>query len=206
MFSLVTVGSEGKHVYALKACLIGIGYLDNSRLNDDRFTEYDQRALIKYQESNGLIPDGVFGPKTKDALIKSIKRELNPQTQAIRKTTIITRKWLYSIFGDFLAPGWEAENIIYCDLSPFKDALKHIVLSWNSKISAFEHRHHFGFRCHRLVAPQFFEVFKELTERELTHLLTDFGGCFCIRRSRGSHLYSFHSWGVAIDLNVKDNP
>jgi D-alanyl-D-alanine carboxypeptidase-like protein len=64
--------------------------------------------------------------------------------------------------------------------------------------------------CHRLLIPQLRAALQELARRGLGDLLDpgDFGGCFFPRfanlntRSGISH----HSWGVAVDLNVSQNP
>jgi D-alanyl-D-alanine carboxypeptidase len=64
--------------------------------------------------------------------------------------------------------------------------------------------------CHRLLVPQLRAALNELARRGLGDLLDpgDFGGCFFPRyanlntRSGISH----HSWGVAVDLNVSQNP
>lgn len=64
--------------------------------------------------------------------------------------------------------------------------------------------------CHRLLLPQLRAALHELARRGLGDLLDpgDFGGCFFPRyanlntRSGISH----HSWGVAFDVNVSQNP
>jgi hypothetical protein len=37
-------------------------------------------------------------------------------------------------------------------------------------------------------------------------LIKDYGGCYNYRPVRGGSSLSLHSWGIAIDLNVEDNP
>jgi hypothetical protein len=64
--------------------------------------------------------------------------------------------------------------------------------------------------CHRLLVPQLRAALQELARRGLADLLdpADFGGCFSPRFSNRnpSSGISHHAWGVALDLNVSQNP
>lgn len=64
--------------------------------------------------------------------------------------------------------------------------------------------------CHRLLLPQLRAALQELARRGLGDLLDpgDFGGCFFPRFANRNPLsgISHHSWGVAVDLNVSQNP
>lgn len=64
--------------------------------------------------------------------------------------------------------------------------------------------------CHRLILPQLTAALEEIERRGLGSLVRteDFGGCFSgrfLNQDRSAGL-SHHSWGVALDLNVSDNP
>lgn len=77
-------------------------------------------------------------------------------------------------------------------------------LAWDTKTSINK------MRCHRLIAQNFQNVFKDLLNHyglaELQRLGIDlFGGCFAFRKMRGGNDYSRHSWGIAIDLDPVRN-
>jgi hypothetical protein len=64
--------------------------------------------------------------------------------------------------------------------------------------------------CHRLLLPQLRAALQELVRRGLGDLLdpSDFGGCFYPRFANLNTQsgISHHSWGVAFDVNVSQNP
>lgn len=67
-------------------------------------------------------------------------------------------------------------------------------------------------RCHALVAPSLGAILAEIFEHFNGDLaafrasgLDLFGGCFNVRRMRGSRSWSRHSWGIAIDLDPSRN-
>lgn len=65
-------------------------------------------------------------------------------------------------------------------------------------------------RCHAKVIPQMRAAFAELVRRGLHDVIDprDFGGCFVprfISRDVGAGI-SHHSWGIAFDVNVSQNP
>lgn len=62
-------------------------------------------------------------------------------------------------------------------------------------------------RCHRLIAPALAAALDMLYARGEWGLLKDYGGCYNWRTQRmAAHVRSRHCWGIALDLNVADNP
>ena len=62
-------------------------------------------------------------------------------------------------------------------------------------------------RCHKLILPFMEAAFTELfADQEVWSTLGDFGGCYNWRLQRNSKVISRHAFGLAVDLDVKDNP
>ncbi|OWP84342.1 hypothetical protein BWK59_05830 [Flavobacterium davisii] len=59
--------------------------------------------------------------------------------------------------------------------------------------------------CHKLMVEPLTKAFKNSIERGLIAEFITWDGCFCIRRKRAQNTLSIHSWGLAIDINAKDN-
>jgi len=75
-------------------------------------------------------------------------------------------------------------------------------LSWNRAVEVRR------FKCHRLLVPHFEAALKRIFQSpEAWASIGDFGGCYAYRAQRGTRdTLSTHCWGIAIDLDVADNP
>lgn len=62
--------------------------------------------------------------------------------------------------------------------------------------------------CHAEIAPELSNIFAIIAAHPEAWLsIGDYGGCFEFRRNRNNASeISRHAWGIAIDLDVKDNP
>jgi hypothetical protein len=90
-------------------------------------------------------------------------------------------------------PRWETQNIVRV---PFPQP---VPLDWDMATKAT------GIRCHRLLAPLFAEVFRRINEAKLASTIQTYGGCYTYRAKRNGSKPSTHSWGIAIDFNVRTN-
>ena len=63
-------------------------------------------------------------------------------------------------------------------------------------------------RCHELVAPRLEASLRELQEQSLTHLLTTWDGCQVPRHMTWDpdRPLSYHTWGLAFDVNARSFP
>lgn len=59
---LLLIGSVGPEVEMLQRILFSIGY--NPGPIDGIFGVLTQKAVMRFQANNGLVPDGIVGPKT----------------------------------------------------------------------------------------------------------------------------------------------
>lgn len=62
--------------------------------------------------------------------------------------------------------------------------------------------------CHVLVWKELFGIFNTIyAQPEAWQSINDYGGCFEFRRNRNDQsAISRHAWGIAVDIDVKDNP
>lgn len=103
-----------------------------------------------------------------------------------------------AFYGNFQAPGWQDTNLI------------HITPPFLMKYSGQPLLH--GILVHKKIAVALQAAFDEIAQScdhdqamiDKTGV-SDFGGCFNIRRIAGSNNWSNHSWACAIDLSPATN-
>ena len=92
-----------------------------------------------------------------------------------------------------LSPLWETNHITRVVLpAPIPYAVDHDVMI--RKVA-----------CHQLIATEMATVFQTIFNHALWYLLTSYGGGYNPRAQKGSHKWSTHTWGLAVDLNVETN-
>ncbi len=192
---LLKKGSQSSLVKTLQEKLVELEYVLGPV--DGIFGPRTEDAVLKYQRDNGLSVDGVVGDETWKSLfdqpIPRLRDELaEPPSHG----------QCFDIFGDFRVAGWEHQNLARCDLATFRSELEHVYFGWlTPDDKAFVHSNWFGFVCHRLVVPKFQAAFKNVVDRGLEDQVKTFDGCYNVRNIRGGDTWSTHSWAIAIDLN-----
>ncbi len=192
-------GMQNQNVRSLQEELEKSGY--DLGPADGIFGPRTESAVLAFQSDHGLSVDGVVGSETWGALFD----ELLPTIVDLPENTPHYSQ-CFDIFGDFRLAGWQEQNLVRCDLSPYRDHLNHIYYGWmTSDEKSFVHNGWFGFICHHLVAPHFQTAFRNIVERGLSRSIKTFDGCYNVRNIRGGSSWSTHSWAIAIDLNAKWN-
>ena len=116
----------------------------------------------------------------------------------------LTDEQVIAAFGDPLpfmlndgtvSPGWEQRILAFAALpAP-------LVLAWDRSrtVSAF--------RCHHRLVPHFEGLMLALfNDPEVWATINDFGGCYAWRMQRRARTPSRHSWAIALDMDVAENP
>jgi len=192
-------GMQNQNVRRLQSRLNEMGY--NVGPVDGIFGPRTERAVLAFQTDKRLSIDGIVGNETWKALFG---QSLPVAIESLDGPPSYSQ--CFDIFGDFRLAGWQEQNLVRCDLSPYEADLKHLYFGWMTpEDKAFVHHNWFGFLCHRLVVPRFHAAFGKLVEKDLHKLLKTFDGCFNPRHMRGSGSWSTHSWAIAIDVDAPWN-
>lgn len=212
---LLKLGSVGPEVTAWELFLKG-RYPRLPIVVNDRFEQQTHDATVQFQRDNKLMADGIVGIKT---YAVAMKFGFNPGVQDDRDESGPNwpRKPLSLIplqpaqrerlFGKFsyvadpkptnpeairITDGWAKENIVRVTIKQLvgiPGAPKDGRIELNVKI-----------------APQFVAMFNAWETAGLIDRIKTFGGSWVPRFVRGSRTsLSNHSWGNAIDINVKWN-
>lgn len=170
---------------SLKTSGVSAGAWSNARV----LIAINQLFLNKVNDAR-LVVDGLYGPRTSDALyIYNTTRLRDITTFWPRQTEVRSRS---SIFG---SPGTnqamaQLPYIMYGD--------------YNRKIKVSQ------FQCHAKVKSSLERIF----ERTLDHYgatqirklnLDIFSGCYNYRPTTGSSTLSMHAWGIAVDVDAANN-
>lgn len=94
-------------------------------------------------------------------------------------------------------PTWEEQNIVRIalpDIIPYADG------------TPADGPYVTRLAVHKFAAAAFEAAFGRIHRDGLWPLLTSCGGAYTFRLKRGSRRLSMHAWGLAVDLNVEDNP
>jgi len=185
MNKILKKGSFGEEVKQWQLFLQSAGY--KVPFIDGAFGPITERETLKFQAKNGLKPDGVVGPKTRQFIT------------AVSQNTPLSEKWPkqnYKSMVNFYGP--VGENQTKLEL-PYK-----LKLAWDSSITLTK------ITCHEKVAKSLYTIFentlKTYGEKEISKLKLDlFGGCLNVRKMRGGSAWSIHSWGAAVDLDPDRN-
>ena len=172
---------------ALKAAKVAAGTWSNARV----FIAINQLFLNKVNDA-GLIVDGLYGPRTNDALYIYNTTQLHPTIQNWWPRQSDVRAGT-SMFGK---PG---TNQVMCEL-PYL-----MYGDYGYKIKVRE------FQCHAKVESSLKRIFQRTLDHygqtEIHKLRLDiFSGCYNYRPVvGGSGSLSMHAWGIAVDIDAGHN-
>ena len=145
------------------------------------------KQIIELQKHVGTTPDGRWGLKSISACNKHL-RNLMPKDNPWPKSD-------YKSMVDFYGPPGESNLVtITFPTTMFYDG-KRVKTT----------------RIHKKCAESFVRVLTQIQKLhgDKTHIMdavSDYGGCFNHRNSRGATSLSKHAWGAAVDLDPDNNP
>ena len=154
-------------------------------------SEFSQ-LTAQWQRANGLSVDGKYGPLTEGSVKGSMAGAPSQSWDGgPLKAIPRNRREVYQVYGN---PGtskvdraWKRENIVHAVGLPG---------TWAGN----------GRYCHQLAEPYFREALRRCEKIGVVTYITRIGG-FVFRHQRHdpSRPLSYHSWGIAFDINASDN-
>lgn len=128
--------------------------------------------------------------------LMEISDEAEQEEIIVKPTTVIYQSQLTDLFGQ---PRDPAHYLKVMDFGEFRSDLGHILdyqgNPWSLRI--------YG---HELLEDPLRRAMRLLVEHGLNREWQTFDGCLNIRLRKGGSKPSVHSWGLAIDLNARENP
>lgn len=185
MSKILKKGSFGDEVKQWQLFLQSAGY--KVPYVDGAFGPITERETLKFQAKNGLKPDGIVGPKTRQFI------------NTVSQNTPLSERWPkqdYKSMVNFYGPVGENQTQLEV---PYK-----LKLAWSPSTTLTK------VTCHQKVARSLYTIFentlKTYGEKEIQKLRLDiFGGILNVRKMRGGSSWSIHSWGAAMDLDPDNN-
>lgn len=181
------IGTRGEDVKNLQQALKTLGFPIGKV--DGIFGNKTKEAVIAFQITSKLNADGVVGPITWEKLFPGSSPHI-PDLVVPR-----SRDELYKVFGDPLDSGYWKAYGGFCETPP---ELNHVFTYQKDEKN--------GFWCNKLLIPFFQSVYRAIVHADLSAKLHSFDGCYNLRYTRGAKNLSMHSWGIAVDHNAKTNP
>lgn len=196
-------GDRGDAVRELQAALVKAGF---NIAVDGIFGVKTKDAVMKFQRQNGLSVDGIAGPETLGVLFGDDGGHVStaapfPPMSAKRRAEVFGTFKYRRGSGDsiVITDGWERENIV----SVFIPQLKGLPFYRPGNKLICDG----NVNLHRKAAPIFKEFFALVESQGLLDLVRSFDGAWVPRFQRGpTSALSNHAWGTAIDINCYANP
>lgn len=164
-----------------------------------------KEAVRSFQRMNNLSPDGIIGPKTK-LVFEDHLNVIPDRTEDIDDYSgpVSRKKYLYKRW-----PKESTSSLInfYGNVGKNQTSLElpyQMVLAWDK--SRVINR----ISCNQKVADSLYNVLENVkhvySDSEIKqHGFDLFGGCLNVRKIRGGNRWSTHAWGIAIDIDPARN-
>lgn len=187
---MVKLGSKGKDVLWVQQSLTTLGFSPGPL--DGDFGKRTFRAVMAFQSTRGLLPDGIVGPKTRGKLQRGLDElEAQPLEHAVMSAVVLHPLRMRQVgslvqLGNPASKAWQRDHLASFPI-----------------VAGFPMTKLF---CHREFGPVLQQVFEEIKADGHQKLILSYAGCYSLRLVRGGRTWSAHAYGAAIDLNVPQNP
>lgn len=216
------LGLRGDDVIRWETFLKGC-YPKNSLIVDVLFDQPTHDLTCKFQSDNGLSPDGIVGSRTYGAAMRrgfnpgieddrtDIGPNWPPRPSNLTQISPLEREKIFGKFSFISMPGVDKHgNVINPEGIKITDdwVKNNITRVFIKQLIGVQGAPKSGIiDLHKKIANQYVKMFQAWDDAGLKKLILSFGGSWVPRYIRGSRTsLSNHSWGTAIDINVKWNP